>query len=94
MLRLSLTHDRPVDGVWGFTEQAVDLTSGERFNWQGYLATHSDTWLELIFGDPPCRFAGVIVIAGETERGQEDLQVRGTLLPCDCHAIYCHVIAM
>ena len=53
MLRLSLTHDRPVDGVWGFTEQSVDLTSGERFNWQGYLANHSDTWLELIFGDPP-----------------------------------------
>ena len=57
-LRLSLTHDRPVDGVWGFTEEAVDLTNGERFNWQGYLANHCDAWLELIFGDPPAASQG------------------------------------
>ena len=45
-LRLSLTHDRPVDGVWGFTEEVVDLTNCAR------VSCKSEAWLELIFGDP------------------------------------------
>ena len=49
-LRASLTEGQAVDGVWGFTQEVVDLTDGQQFNWKGYLANHSDDWLEAIFG--------------------------------------------
>ena len=31
----------------------VDLTHSALFDWRGYLANHSDEWLECIFGDEP-----------------------------------------
>ena len=38
------------DGVWGFTQEVVDLTDGQQFNWKGHLANHSDDRFEAIFG--------------------------------------------
>ena len=62
-LRASLTEAQPVDGDWGFTQEVVDLTDCARFNWKGYLANHSQDWLENIFGPDLgqggfCRFEG------------------------------------
>ena len=31
----------------------VDLTTGDEFNWRGYLATHCDSWFEVLFYGQP-----------------------------------------
>ena len=31
----------------------IDLTTGDEFNWRGYLATHCDSWFEVLFYGQP-----------------------------------------
>ena len=58
-LRRSCTRlSGPVDGVWEYIQEAVDLTHSEEFDWRAYVACHSDEWFECLFGDTPAESQG------------------------------------